>query len=219
MSSPSTLQVLLTGFEPFAGDAHNPSWPAAETAAAVLREQGIRAGAVRLPCVFATAGPVLDQALAEHRPEVVIAVGLAGGRRAVAVERVAVNLQDARIPDNEGQQPAGEPVVAGGPVAWFATLPVKRVAAAIGGAGIPVELSLSAGSFVCNHVFAHLMDRAGALGIRAAGFIHVPWDTEHAPVGMRATLPAQTLRDALVLAAREALVGGADMDHPDGALH
>ncbi len=219
MSTAPETQVLLTGFEPFGGDGHNPSWPAARRAAELLQEDGIGATAVLLPCAFTESGPVLDEALRRHRPQVVIACGLAGGRAAVTVERVAVNLQDARIPDNAGEQPAGSPVVPGGPAAWFATLPVKRVSAALRQAGIPAELSLSAGSFVCNHVFAHLMDGAPAHGIRAAGFIHVPWDAEHAPNGVTRTLPAEDLGRALAVAARQALDPAPDLDTPEGSLH
>ena len=130
-----------------------------------------------------------------------------------------MNLQDARIPDNAGHQPAGTPVVDDGPAAWFSTLPVKRVAASIQGEGIPAELSLSAGSFVCNHVFALLMDRAASHGVRAAGFIHVPWDAEHAPEGITQTLPADQLARALSVAAEQALDPAADLDTPEGALH
>ncbi len=212
-------QVLLTGFEPFGGDTHNPSWPAAQEAAALLQERGITAVAVLLPCDFVGSGPALDEALHRHQPEVVIACGLAGGRAAVTVERVAVNLQDARIPDNAGHQPAGTPVVDDGPVAWFATLPVKRVAASIQGEGIPAELSLSAGSFVCNHVFAHLMSAAPGHGVRAAGFIHVPWDAEHAPEGVTPTLPAAQLARALAVAAEQSLDPAPDLTTPEGALH
>ncbi|MEU3846690.1 pyroglutamyl-peptidase I [Micrococcus terreus] len=219
LNADAPVQVLLTGFEPFGGDAHNPSWPAAQEAATLLRERGVAAAAALLPCEFAASGPVLDEALRRHQPEVVIACGLAGGRAAVTVERVAVNLQDARIPDNAGHQPAGTAVVDDGPVAWFSTLPVKRVAGSIQGEGIPAELSLSAGSFVCNHVFAHLMSSAPALDVRCAGFIHVPWDAEHAPDGITQTLPAEQLARALAVAALQALDPAPDLDTPEGTLH
>ncbi|MEV4901815.1 pyroglutamyl-peptidase I [Citricoccus sp. NPDC055426] len=221
-------RILLTGFEPFGGDGHNPSWPAAQEAARTLRAQGMDAVAERLPCTFGGSTEALEQALTEHRPGIVIACGLAGGRAQVAVERVAVNLQDARIPDNAGCQPAGRPVDDAGPAAYFSTLPVKRVLAALDGARIPAELSLSAGSFVCNHVFYEVMHRAGARGssVRRAGFIHLPWD-ERAP--RRAadaepwpTLPAADLARALVIAAQEAArpaSGVPDLEIPGGALY
>ncbi|MGO1885447.1 MAG: pyroglutamyl-peptidase I [Citricoccus sp.] len=225
-------RILLTGFEPFGGDERNPSWPAARDAAERLRELGLDAVAERLPCAFAGSTEALERALAEHRPGIVIACGLAGGRAQVAVERVAVNLQDARIPDNTGHQPAGRPVDDAGPAAYFSSLPVKRTVAALRAARIPAELSLSAGSFVCNHVFYEVMRRAetGAApaggAVHTAGFIHVPWDEQAPRRGPDAepwpTLPAAELSRALVIAAQEAARPGPgvpDLDVPDGALH
>ena len=114
-------RVLLTGFEPFGGDVHNPSIAAARDAVGILADRGVTAEAVELPCAFGAAGPVLTAALDRVRPEVAIAVGLAGGTAAVRVERVAVNLQDARIPDNAGEQPVDRPVRADGPAAHSRT--------------------------------------------------------------------------------------------------
>lgn len=218
-------RILLTGFEPFGGDGHNPSWPAARDAAGALRGRGIDAVAVRLPCTFAGSTAALERALAEHRPGIVIACGLAGGRAQVAVERVAVNLQDARIPDNSGHQPAGTPIEAAGPAAYFSSLPVKRIVAALTGARIPAELSPSAGSFVCNHVFYEVMRRAGAeeSSVHSAGFIHLPWD-ERAPRRAAAadpwpTLPAAELTQAVVIAALEAIRPASDLQEAAGTLY
>lgn len=227
--TPAPGRILLTGFEPFAGEGHNPSWPAARVAAERLRRQGLDAVAERLPCTFAGSSAALGRLLEVHRPAVVIAAGLAGGRAAVAVERVAVNLQDARIPDNAGHQPSGDPVHDAGPVAYFSGLPVKRVVAALAAAGIPAELSLSAGSFVCNHVFYALMRRtadAEARGdgtVRRAGFIHVPWDGAAPRRGAGGepwpTLPAADLARALQIAALESLEPGPDLAQAAGALY
>lgn len=220
-------RILLTGFEPFGGDGHNPSWPAARDAAARLRDLGLDAVAERLPCSFAGSTEALERVLAEHRPGIVIACGLAGGRTQVAVERVAVNLQDARIPDNAGCQPAGVPIDDAGPAAYFSSLPVKRIVATLRGARIPAELSLSAGSFVCNHLFYEVMHRAGAApgqsGVHSAGFIHLPWD-EQAPHREAAAepwprLPAVDLVRALVFAAQEAVRPASDLQEADGALY
>jgi len=165
--------VLLTGFEPFDGEAVNPSWEVARTLDGE-RIAGTRVVAARLPCVFATALPALDAALERHRPAVVLALGLAGSRSAIGVERVAVNLIDARIADNAGAQPVDVPVVVGGAPAYFTRLPVKAIVAELRAAGIAAEPSLSAGSFVCNQVFYGLLhalrDRPGV----AAGFVHLP---------------------------------------------
>lgn len=218
-STPPPVQVLITGFEPFGGDPHNPSWPAAQSAVDLLQDQGISAVAALLPCTFDGSGPALEEAVLRHRPQVVIACGLAGGRADVAVERVAVNLQDARIPDNAGHQPSGAPSVAGGPAAWFSTLPVKRITVALQAQQIPAQLSLSAGSFVCNHVFSVLMDSAGRHGIDAAGFIHIPWDQESQTDAGVPALPAADLARALAVAAQEALDPSPDLDQAQGALH
>jgi len=210
-------RVLLTGFEPFGGDPHNPSLAAARDAVGILAGRGVRAEAVELPCAFDAAGPALAVALDRVRPEVAIAVGLAGGTAAVRVERVAVNLQDARIPDNAGDQPVDRPVRADGPAALFATLPVKRAVAAIRAAGVPAETSLSAGAFVCNHVMYALLDAPGTA--RAAGFVHVPWDAEHRPTPDTPALPAPDLARAVAEVALAALDGGPDLDVPGGTLH
>lgn len=211
------VRVLLTGFEPFGGAAHNPSIAAARDAVVLLAARGVHAEAVELPCAFAQAGPVLAAALRRARPEAAIAVGLAGGAAAVRVERIAVNLQDARIPDNAGEQPVDRPVRADGPAALFATLPVKRAVAEIRAAGIPAEPSLSAGAFVCNHVMYALLDAPGTA--RAAGFVHVPWDAEGRPSPDTPALPAADLARAVAEAALAALAGGADLDVPGGTLH
>lgn len=165
--------LLITGFEPFDGEAVNPSWAVAQA----LHGQviaGARVAAVQLPCVFAQALPSLQAALDRQRPAWVLALGLAGSRSAVSVERVAVNLVDARIPDNAGAQPVDEPVVAGGPAAFFTGLPAKAIVAALRQAGWPAELSHSAGSFVCNQVFYGLMQALAARPGVVGGFIHLP---------------------------------------------
>mgnify|MGYP001756685466 CR=1 FL=1 len=205
-------RVLLTGFEPFGGDVHNPSIAAARDAVGILADRGVTAEAVELPCAFGAAGPALTAALDRVRPEVAIAVGLAGGTATVRVERVAVNLQDARIPDNAGEQPVDRPVRADGPAALFATLPAKRAVAAIREAGVAAEPSLSAGAFVCNHVMYALLDAPGTA--RAAGFLHVPWDAEHRPTPDTPALPAADLARAVAEAALTALAGGPTSTSP-----
>lgn len=166
-------RLLITGFEPFGGEAINPSWDVAQAlhgrqigAAQIVAEQ--------LPCVFAQALPALRAALRRHRPPWVLCLGLAGSRSAISFERVAVNLCDARIADNAGAQPAGTPVVAGGPAAYFTRLPVKALAQRLLADGLPAELSLSAGSFVCNQVFYGLLHALRRRPGVAAGFIHLP---------------------------------------------
>ncbi|MFC8680856.1 pyroglutamyl-peptidase I [Microbacterium ureisolvens] len=211
-----TTTALLTGFEPFGGDAANPSGEAVHLVAAGWRGPENLVTAV-LPVTFAGAQARLRELLAEHRPDVVVAAGLAGGRAAIAIERVAVNLIDARIPDNDGAQPVDEPSVPGAGAAHFATLPVKEITRRIAAEGIPAELSYSAGSFVCNHVFFNALE-AAASGTRA-GFVHVPWSAEHAPSPDAATLPIHDIATALEIAVRTSLDVTTDSAVPGGTLH
>lgn len=208
--------VLLTGFEPFGGDSSNPSGEAVHAVAAHWGGRELLVTAV-LPVTFAGASARLRELIAAHTPDVVIAVGLAGGRSAIGIERVAVNLVDARIPDNDGAQPVDEPSVAGAPAAAFSTLPVKTIARAIGEAGLPAEVSYSAGTFVCNHVFFTALDAAPP-GTRA-GFVHVPWSSEHAPDPDAATLPLRGIARAVEIAIRATLATETDAPLPAGTLH
>ena len=210
--------LLLTGFEPFDGEAVNPSW---EVARALHGRQvaGWRLCAARLPCAFATALPALHAALDRWQPAAVIALGLAGSRSAVSVERVAVNLVDARIPDNAGAQPVDVPVQAGGAPALFTGLPAKAIVARLQAAGLPAELSLSAGSFVCNQVFYGLMAALAARpGVRG-GFIHLPPLPAQAarhPQARPLALDAQV--QALRLAAAVVASGAAELAVPGGRV-
>jgi pyroglutamyl-peptidase len=152
------MKVLVTGFEPFGGESVNPALEA------VLRlPSGLGALEIAtrpLPSVFGRALAALEDALVTTRPDIVLCVGQAGGRAELSLERVAINVDDARIPDNDGQQPLGRPVVAGGPAAYFATLPIKAAVRALREAGLPAAVSNTAGTFVCNHVFYGLMHLA-----------------------------------------------------------
>lgn len=171
--------VLLTGFEPFGGDDSNPSEEAVLRLSG-SRIRGRRVIAAVLPCVFRDSLAELRRLIRTHDPEVVICVGEAGGRRGITLERVAINVDDARIEDNAGQQPIDEPIVASGPVAYWSTLPIKAIHEELRNAGIESGVSQSAGTFVCNHVFYGLMRtlarRAGTRG----GFVHVPYSTAQA---------------------------------------
>lgn len=166
--------VLLTGFEPFDQDLINPSWEAVRLLDGVQLQEGVTIVARQLPCAFATAGACLKQLLAEHRPQLVIAIGLGPGRSDISIERVAINLNDARIPDNLGAQPVDTAVIPEGPAAYFSTLPVKAMAKAVREAGIAASVSHTAGTFVCNQVFYSLQHALAGSGVRS-GFIHVPF--------------------------------------------
>jgi len=208
--------VLLTGFEPFGGDSSNPSGAAVNLVGSRWEGPEVLITAV-LPVTFAGAAGRLRGLLREHRPDVVIAAGLAGGRAAIGLERVAVNLIDARIPDNDGDQPVDVPSVPGAAAARFATLPVKEIARRIADAGIPAEVSYTAGTFVCNHVFFTALEAAASA--TRAGFVHVPWSDEHAPSSDAATLPLAAIARALEIAVRTSLDVATDAAVPGGTLH
>ena len=170
--------ILLTGFEPFGGEAINPSW---EVARALAGQQigAIRVESVQLPCVFARAPQTLQAALAHWSPQAVLCLGQAEGRSDVTPERVAINLMHARIADNAGVQPQEVPIVANGPAAYFSGLPLTRIVRHLSDRQLPVSISNSAGTFVCNQVFYWLQHTWGRAD-RYSGFVHLPCLPEQA---------------------------------------
>jgi len=207
-----TIDVLLTGFAPFDGAATNESWEAVREAVPALVARGVDAEAVELPVEFGTASERLAEAVRGLRPRLVVAVGLAAGRTAITPERVAINIRDARIPDNAGASPVDEPVVPGAPVGRFSTLPVKAMVAALAADGVPAAVSQTAGTYVCNDVFyalQHLLATDPALeGIRG-GFVHVPSaDVVDSPTAARALV--RMVEVALSTEADVRLAGGAE---------
>lgn len=212
--------ILLTGFEPFGGDSTNPSWSAAREAAARLRAEGLEAQAMVLPCVFGDAVRVLEAALEQHQPDLVICAGQAGGRSRVSLERIAINCDDAPIPDNDGNAPVDRPVVTGGPAAYFSTLPVKAALADLLAAGIPAEVSQTAGTYVCNHVFYGLMHALRLRPGTRGGFVHVPYEQSQLPPGnTKPALPLEQLAEALAVVARTTLATTGDLRTAAGATH
>lgn len=211
--------VLITGFEPFGGEAVNPAWEAVR----VL--QGARIGGHRvetrcLPVVFGEALDCLRKAIADTRPALVLCVGQAGGRAQVSLERIAINVDDARTPDNAGNSPVDSPIVADGPAGYFATLPIKRLRAELQRAGIPAGISQSAGTFVCNHVFYGLMHSLHKRRRVRGGFVHVPYSPEqaaHHPGA--ASLPVDTVTAALRIIVRATLKDPRDLPIPVDATH
>jgi pyroglutamyl-peptidase len=205
--------ILLTGFEPFGGAKVNPSWLAVRRLhGRVIR--GHRIVARRLPVVFARSLPALQRQLRKVKPALVICVGLADGRAEITPERVAVNLDDARIADNAGRKPVDERIVPNGPAAYWSTLPVKAIVRALRKRGVPARVSPSAGTYVCNHVFYGLMHELACSGkpVRG-GFIHVPLlppppTDRHASGRERSGptgIPLETMVEALAVAVRESL--------------
>jgi len=214
------VNVLVTGFEPFEQATINPSWEAARALDGWLCE-GAQVHARQLPCVFGAALEALDTALATLQPTLVIAVGQAGGRAEVTPERVAINVDDGRIPDNVGRQPIDQPVVAGAPVAYFSTLPIKAIVHALRAAGIPAAVSNTAGTFVCNNLFFGLMHRlAGLRGPVRGGFIHVPYlPQQAAALAGQPSLPLALMVAALQVAVRTSLQVQVDLHEGGGQLH
>jgi pyroglutamyl-peptidase len=214
-----TRTVLLTGFEPFNGAAINPSWEAVR-ALDGWSGPGFAVVARQLPCVFGTALDVLRESIAGVKPDIVIAVGQAGGRSEISLERVAINVDDASIRDNAGYQPVDTPVAADGPAAYFTTLPVKAIVKALRLRGFPSGVSQTAGTFVCNHVFYGLMHHAVGQPVKA-GFIHVPFLPEQA-ADRPERPPSMALRDivdALRIAVEVAVVTETDTAEAGGATH
>jgi len=197
--------VLLTGFEPFNGASINPAWEAVRALKGWSGDDFL-IEVLQLPCVFGFANRVLSGAIDEIRPDVVIAVGQAGGRADLTVERVAINVDDAPIVDNDKQQPVDVPIAADGPAAYFSTLPIKAIVAAIRERGLKASVSQTAGTFVCNHVFYGLMHWIAGTNIRG-GFIHVPYLPEQAAAfagapGMALDEIVEGLRAAVQVAVR-----------------
>lgn len=169
------MNVLLTGFDPFGGEPVNPAWEAVKRLDG-LTLAGATVHAVEIPTVRFKAIAKVQEAIRTYDPDVVICIGQAGGRLAITVERVGINCDDFRIVDNEGNQPVDEPIVPGGPAAYFATLPIKKMVTALVERGIPAKVSNTAGTFVCNHVLYGLLDTlAHDPQKRRGGFIHVPY--------------------------------------------
>ena len=211
--------VLITGFEPFGGEAVNPSWEAVR----VL--QGARIGGHRietrcLPVVFGESMARLRKSIAQTKPALVLCIGQAGGRTQISLERIAINIDDARTPDNAGNSPADAAIVADGPAAYFSMLPIKRLLAELERAGIPAEISQSAGTYVCNHLFYGLMHFLGKRrGVRG-GFVQIPYSPEQAARHPgAASLPTATVTAALRIIVRTTLKNFQDVAIPVDATH
>ncbi|CAM2775912.1 pyroglutamyl-peptidase I [Pseudomonas fluorescens] len=195
--------VLLMGFEPFDQDPVNPSWEAVRQLDGVQLAEGVQIAARRLPCAFSTVGKCLTGLIAELRPAMVIATGLGPGRSDISIERVAINVNDARIPDNLGEQPIDTAVVVGGPAAYFSTLPIKAMVKALRDAGVAASVSQTAGTFVCNQVFYLLQHALVGTDVRS-GFIHVPNLPEQVADTGQASMPLVTTVEGLREAVRVA---------------
>ena len=208
--------VLLTGFDAFGGELINPSWLAAR-ALHGRQIAGHRVVAAQLPTVFDESIDALRKLLLQHRPELTICVGQAGGRSAISLERVAINVNDARIADNAGAQPVDTPVAPNAPAAYFTRLPIKAMLVALQQEGVAAEVSQTAGTFVCNHVFyglMHFLATQRGFKNKRGGFVHVPWVPEQGLPCM----PLQDIARGLTVAVRTALTTPHDVSVGSGQV-
>ena len=214
------MTILLTAFEPFGGEAQNASLEAMRLVPDMVGE--MRVVKRMLPVAFGTSAALLRQAIEQVRPDAVLCLGQAAGRAEFTPERVAINIDDAHIPDNAGDQPIDRPVVDQGPAAYFSTLPVKAMAAAMDAVGVPASVSNTAGTYVCNHVMYSLLHELATVypGVRG-GFMHVPMLAEqaeayHPPLpGMSADEMARGIRAAIAAIAdnRHDIAASAGREH------
>ncbi len=215
------MKILVTGFEPFEDEPLNPSWETVRRLPDTIGDSEIVK--VQIPVVFDRVGDVVRDALLVHDPDAIVCVGQAGGRFAISPERVAINVDDGRIPDNEGDQPIDETIRADGPAAYFSSLPVKAMVTAMKGAGVPAVLSNTAGTYVCNHIMYEVLymiehEFPGKRG----GFVHVPYTPQQ--VVDKPGAPSLSIDDmATALAAGLGAVveyqGKADEHSIGGAIH
>lgn len=212
------MKVLVTGFDPFGGEKINPSFEA------VRRLEDIIAGAqivkLEIPTVFNKSIMELEKAIIKENPDIVICVGQAGGRFDLTIERVSINVDDARIPDNEGNQPIDKAIFEGGENAYFSNLPIKAMVTEIRKGGIPASLSNSAGTFVCNHIMYGLLHLIHTKYPAIRGtFIHVPFIP--AQVMSRANTPYMELdkiTEGLTLALKAAIENKEDISAVLGTI-
>lgn len=193
-------RLLITGFDPFGGATVNPSWMAVERLPDQIGECVLCK--LQIPTVFGKAAAAVLEIARQFCPDTILCVGQAGGRAAVTPERIGVNIRDARIPDNAGNQPRGEFVDSSGPAAYFSTLPVEAMAQAIRDAGVDTTVSNSAGAFVCNDVLYSLLHHYDGTAVRV-GFVHVPYLPEQGAPSMELAQIVRALEAAITLITKE----------------
>lgn len=196
--------ILVTGFEPFGGEKINPSWEAVRRLPETLG--GFAVEKLELPVEFHRCAQLAEAKALAVQAAAVVCVGQAGGRPNMTVERVGINLMDARIPDNGGYQPTEEPIVQQGPAAYFSTLPVGKMLEAMRAAGVPAQASLSAGAYVCNDLLYELLHRLGGRGIHIpVGFVHVPFIPSQVLEKPQPSMPLEQITTALQAGLEELL--------------
>ncbi len=207
------MKILITGFDPFGGEKVNPAFEVLKKLKKNIA--GAKITLLEVPTVFGDSVAKVTAAIGKLKPDAVLMIGQAGGRYEISVERVGINLNDARIPDNKNKQPIDESIDAGGPAAYFATLPVKDMVKAIRKAGVPASVSYTAGTFVCNHLLYGVLNHCAKNAPKVkAGFIHIPFLIEQA-VGKTNT-PSMGLPTMVtaIEAATSAIVASATKKRP-----
>jgi pyroglutamyl-peptidase len=212
-------QVLVTGFEPFGGEPINPALEAVKK----LNKRVIAGHEIvtrELPVVRQASIDALAKFIREVDPVLVVAIGQAGGRLEITPERVAINVDDYRIADNAGNKPVDESVAAKGPIAYWSTLPIKAMVAAVKEKGIPASVSNTAGTFVCNHLFYGLMHLLAMEGNkRRGGFIHIPYLPEQAArLGNQPSMGLDSIVRGLEIAIETAITRAGDVKLTGGTL-
>jgi pyroglutamyl-peptidase len=212
--------MLVTGFGPFGGEPINPALEAIKLLDGRVIG-GCRIVTRELPVTRFESIDALVKYIWDTDPALVLAVGQAGGRLEITPERVAINVDDYRIPDNGGFQPIDEPIVAGAPVAYWSTLPIKAMVVAMREAGIPASVSNSAGTFVCNHLFYGLMHQLAKTGGKMrGGFVHIPYLPEQAArIGAQPSMAVETIVKGLEVALETAITFETDISVGDGRTH
>ena len=214
------MKILITGFDPFGGESVNPAFEAVKLLPDTIA--GAQIIKLEVPTQFLRAGAVLEAAMEEHQPDVVLCIGQAGGRAAITPEKVAINLMDGRIPDNAGYQPVDAPIQEDGETAYFSTLPVKAMVQKMRAAGIPAALSYTAGTYVCNYLMytlLYLIDKK--FPTVRGGFVHVPYAMEQAvnkPLGTPSMDLYQIAR-GLEKAVEAIVENDGDLAAPMGTTH
>ena len=213
------MNVLVTGFDPFGGEAVNPALEAIKKLDGKM-VAGARVVTRELPTVRWKAIDGLKTAIREVQPALIIAIGQAGGRMDITPERVAINVDDFRIADNEGNQVVDERIATDGPAAYWSTLPIKKIVADLRAEGIPASVSNSAGTFICNHLFYGLMHELAAEGnVRRGGFIHIPYLPEQAAkLTGQPSMALETIVRGLTAAIAASLTTTEDERHSGGTI-
>lgn len=214
------MKIMITGFDPFGGEPVNPAYEAVK----LLPDEigGAQIIKLEVPTVFGKAGEVLEANIKAEQPDAVICVGQAGGRSGMTVEKVAINFQDARIPDNDNQQPVDKPIKEDGETAYFATIPVKAMVAKMRENGIPAFISYTAGTYVCNdlmYTLLYLIDKKYPQ--MRGGFIHVPYAMEQTidkPIGT-ASMALPVIAKALEYAVLAVIENQEDISQAMGTTH